>query len=283
MGDHWGGSGQVGCPKGRGPCQGGVDGQVWVDPPPASSFARVYINLTLAEYSQALFQRVQPALLAALGQATKGGAASLAATPVGSAKPLTAATSFDVRGRGAVRAAAALADGLRRDLKGWQGLAPFRVGVPGMVRVEVTQPAPAWLPKLERRVINATLAIELGGLGKKALTPARRDVLVAGLKAASGGTWAGAPAHALAGAFAHVLLPPLPLPLPAAAAAAAGARWVGRGIAPASKPRHFPETQATRRAVRPTWRRPRRRGRWRQGSSSGASMRTSRPTGWRAG
>ena len=197
-----------------------MDGQIWVTPPPASTFARVYINLTLAEYSQALFLRVRPALLAALGQATKGGAASVASAPVGSAKPLTAATSFDVRGRGAARAAAALAAGLRRGLMGWQGLKPFRVGVPGIVRVEVTHPPPAWLPKVERRVINATLSLELGGLGRKALTPSRRGVLIAGLKAASGGTWVGAWGRC-------------------ARAAAAGALAVGWGSAPINL-RHTP-------------------------------------------
>ena len=141
----------------------------------------------MAEYSKALFQRVYPALLATLGESTEGRAAFISSVPMATTKPLIAATSFDMCGQVAPEAATSLATYLRRGLKGWQGLKPFRLGVPGMVRVVVWQQSPTWLPKTERRVINTTLSFELGGLGKKVITPRQLSALISGLKAGSGG------------------------------------------------------------------------------------------------
>ena len=170
-------------------CEGGV---ARAGRPLAPTFARVYATLSMPDYSRPLLKGVQPALVAALGLAG-GDAAAVVSVRPGSApnESLTLATYYDLRGAGAPKAAAALAGGLRRNLRAYKGLRPFRVRVQPLVKVEVPLPIPAWLPPhaQARRVVNATLTIALSGLGRKsnALTPARRDLLVAGLVDASRG------------------------------------------------------------------------------------------------
>lgn len=152
-----------------GVCEGGLNAQVLIDLPPLPQCAAVRLNLTLANYSPTLLQKVHPAVLVALSRATKGIACSVNLEPRGdSTKPLIAEAVFGICGRSAAGVAASLAASLRRNLKGWPGLKPFSVRVPGLVRVDVIHPKPTWVPNVgRRRVINATLYMEIGGMDAK--------------------------------------------------------------------------------------------------------------------